>query len=1128
MSAYAPPVAVRDTNRSSHAGRAARGGRTGRKFVAAFFIPLMVATPARAQSPLAVADGGSLLDRPARLAVRDLPLALALHRLAEASGVVIAFSPSLVSAGGARVDCDCTDASVGVALERILESTPFHFREMLNEVLVYEDLRGRHNGDLHLEGRLRPEVRQTSMMLAPGPPLTARLRQDTAVAGIIVSSAGQPLSGAQISVEGTPLGALSDEQGRFRVGGLSGTEVTLRVVMLGYRLLRQTVATGATDLRLVLEETAIGLEQIVVTATGAQRMREVGSAIASVAVDSVMRTAPAGNLAELLSGRASGVVVSTFSGTSVGRSRIRIRGSSSPSLLNEPIVYVDGVRVDTDPEALSFATNGQVPSRFNDINPEEIESIDVIKGPSASTLYGTQAANGVILITTKSGRGLGDRAAWRFWAEAGRITEPNEYPPNFQAVSAEGAPCPLTSVVAGQCTQTELRTFNLLEDPSTTPFQSGSRAVIGGSVGGGTSNVNYFISGEFESEDGVFTNDGFDKVNLRGNFSITPAQAVTVAVNSGYVSSNVEFFAEGGTALGPITNGLAGRADPDGWFQLTPQQIAQIDSDQDVERFIGSTTIQVQPFGGLTVRGVAGLDAITREDERFFPVGVFPGARAEGVRETGRNQTLKYTSELLARLEKPITTSVSSRTSAGAQFFRDFSTLLFAEGQQLVPGSNSIATAAQTTTREETVESRSVGVFADQQFGFHDRLFLSAGVRADDNSSFGREFDLIVYPKLSGSWVISEEPFFPSGDVLNSLRMRAAWGQSGNQPGAVDALQFFNAYPSTTPDGESGTGVSFENGSLGNPNLKPERSSEIELGFDAALLEDRIALSLTYYDKRTSDALVFREVAPSVGASAGRWENLARTRNYGIEAGVSVGILDRPALQFSIEASGSYNENELVELGEGVAPISVGGQQRHAEGYALGGYWLPTVTGFSDENGDGLIAPSEISVTDTAVYLGEVIPPFSASIQPSLRLFDRIRVSGMLDLRYGHKLYNFTEGFRCNLAGARGRNDPDTPLEEQARCVAHALRGVAGGFVHDAGFAKLRELSVTVLLPDSWLGAAGMTSASLTVAGRNLATWTDYPWIDPDVNSRGINFTTLDFFQPAPTRHWILRLNVGF
>lgn len=1128
MSAYAAPVLAQHMNGSPRGRRAARSARAGWRVAAALFIPLLLAAPVRAQSPLAVADGASLLDRPAHLALRDAPLAIALHRLSETSGVVIAFSPSLVTAHDARVYCDCIDVSVGVALERLLQPTPFRYRELLHEVLVYAERPGAHNSAFDIGQPQNPEVRLVSTTRAPGPPLIARLRQDTAVAGVVVSSAGQVLPGAQISVEGTELGALTDAQGRFRIDGLSGREVTLRVLMLGYRPLRQTVATGTADLRLVLEETAIGLEQIVVTATGRQRMREVGSAVASVAVDSVARTAPAANLAELLSGRAAGVVVSTFSGTSVGRSRIRIRGSSSPSLLNEPIVYVDGIRVNTDPEALSFVTGGQVPSRFNDINPEEIESIDVIKGPSASTLYGTQAANGVILITTKSGRGLGDRAAWRLWSEVGRITEPNEYPPNFEAVSADGAPCPLTSVAAGQCTQAELRTFNLLEDPSTTPFRNGSRAVVGGSVDGVASNVNYFVSGEFESEDGVFANDALQKVRLRGNFSITPADAVTVSVNAGYVSSNVKFFAEGGTALGPVTNGLAGRATSDGWFQLSPQQIEQIDSDQDVERFIGSTTVQVQPFDWLTVRGVVGLDAITREDERFFPVGVFPGARAQGVRETGRNQTLKYTSELLARFEKPITASVTSRTSAGAQFFRDFATLLFAEGQQLAPGSNSIATAAQTTTREETVESRSLGVFADQQFGFHDRLFLSAGLRADDNSSFGREFDLIVYPKLSGSWVISEEPFFPQGGFLNSLRLRAAWGQSGNQPGAIDALQFFNAYPSTTPDGESAIGVSFENGSLGNRNLKPERSSEIEFGFDAGLLQDRIALSLTYYDKRTSDALVFREVAPSVGASAGRWENLARTRNYGIEAGLSLGILDRPGLQFSIDASGSYNENALIELGEGVAPVSVGGQQGHVEGYALGGYWLPTVTGFSDENGDGLIAPGEITVTDTAVYLGEVIPPFSASIQPSLRLFDRIRVSGMLDLRYGHKLYNFTEGFRCNLAGARGRNDPDTPLGEQARCVAHALRGVAGGFVHDAGFTKLRELSVTFSLPDSWVSPVRMASASLTVAGRNLATWTDYPWIDPDVNSRGINFTTLDFFQPAPTRHWILRLNVGF
>src|SRR5207249_3657769 len=194
--------------------------------------------------------------------------------------------------------------------------------------------------------------------------------------------------------------------------------------------------------------------------------------------------APATNIAELLSSRATGVYVKTASGSSVGGTRIRIRGASSPSLANEPIVYVDGIRVTTDPQSLSYANNQQVPSRFDDLNPNEIESIDVLKGPSASTMYGTEAANGVILIKTKSGAGATRRAEWQLWGEAGRITEPNDYPANYGAVDATGKACLLTSVAAGTCVQTSMNRFNLLMDPSTSPFRTGGRSLAGARVSG--------------------------------------------------------------------------------------------------------------------------------------------------------------------------------------------------------------------------------------------------------------------------------------------------------------------------------------------------------------------------------------------------------------------------------------------------------------------------------------------------------------------------------------------------------------------------------------------------------------------------------------------------------------------
>ena len=1080
-----------------------------------------------------------MLSRTARLHVENVTLGVALVRLMESSGIALAFSPSRLPAD-ATVSCACDTVTVGDALRVLLAKTSFSVRESEGRVVLIPSPNRRPvdeqppsapaRGELLGDTRFAPAVPVPSVTLAAQPgvlwPAAPRFEP---VGGVVVDTAGgQPIANAQVSIEGTTRRTLTDAQGRFRLEGLPDGEVSLRVAMLGYRPVVRRVRVGVTDLRIALERAAVGLEGVVVTASGTQRIREVGSDIARVRADSVAETSPATNLSELLTSRASGVYIKNASGSSVGGTRIRIRGASSPSLANEPIIYVDGVRINTDPISLSFANNQQVPSRFNDINPDEIESVDVLKGPSASTMYGTEAANGVILITTKTGSAASRRAEWKAWAEGGRITEPNEYPANYGGVNASGAACLLSSVAAGTCVQSSVRSFNLLMDPSTSPFKTGHRTVAGASLSGKTGDMNYFFSGEHEDESGVYRRDGVKKTNIRANFGVQPMGPVQIQVSTGYVASDLNLFADGGTTLGPVTTAMAGGACNTCWFQFSPEQLARIDAGQHVDRFIGSTTANVQPRSWLQLRGTVGIDAVAREDERLFPVGVFPGARLGGERNVGRSSSLRNIADLLARLDFPVTASLSSRTSLGMQYLGDRSRTVTANGTQLVPGTNSLGAAGLITTRELSSDVKSLGGYVEQQMSYRDRLFVTGGLRTDRNSSFGRESKTVVYPKIGASWVLSEESFFPRVASINSFRARAAWGQSGSQPGPLNAITYFASFPVTVPDGSNQVGVSFENGNLGNPSLKPERSTEIEAGFDAAFLQDRFDVAVTYYDKRTKDALVLRQVAPSVGASSGRWENLSEVQNTGWEGTLGFGIYRGDNINVHLAASGTYNTNKLKRLGKGVAPITLGTNQRHVEGYPLGGYWMRDVTGFNDANNDGIISSTEVTVTDTAVYLGEVTPPFMASIQPSIDLYRRLRIGAVVGLSYGNKLYNFGEGFRCNGGGARGRNDPTTPLDEQARCVAHALRGVPGGYVDDASFTKLRELSATLTLPTTWAARARMRGASLTLAGQNLGIWTSYDGVDPDISSRGSNFETVDFLQPGSRRVWILRANLTF
>jgi hypothetical protein len=386
-----------------------------------------------------------------------------------------------------------------------------------------------------------------------------------------------------------------------------------------------------------------------------------------------------------------------------------------------------------------------------------------------------------------------------------------------------------------------------------------------------------------------------------------------------------------------------------------------------------------------------------------------------------------------------------------------------------------------------------------------------------------------VYPKASVSWLVSEEPFFNQGGFLSTLRLRGAFGVSGQQPGTTDALRYFSPVAGKRA-GVVNTGITF--GSLGNQDLKPERSRELELGFDASVWRDRVSLEVTYYNKRTRDALVRRNVAPSVGASEFQFFNLGAVKNYGFEAAINTRLIDGESIAWDLALSGSIYDNELVQLGEGVEPIIFGfGLQRHVEGYPLGGYWARPITGFEDANANGIIEAGEVTVAEEAAYRGRALPNKEASLNSTLMLFGgRVRVGTQFDYRGGHYLDNAIESFRCTpVLNCRGLVDRTAPLEEQARAQAVLNEATEWGYYEPAWFIKLRELSLTFFAPDDWARRFRASRLSVTFAGRNLWTITDYSGVDPEVNAFAQdNFATSDFESQPQVQYWTARLNIGF
>ena len=988
-----------------------------------------------------------------------------------------------------------------------------------------------------------------ALLLLPGA-LVAQEQLGSISGRVIDRDTQQPIPNAQVLIVGTQIGSVTDDQGQYRLTRVTPGARQVRALRLGYESGAQTVAVAAgqtATANFALGTAVVNLDQVVITATGeTQRKRESGAITSTIAIEE-LDLAPITNFSQVLTGRAPGVMVQLTSGTLGAGAKVRIRGTNSISLANDPLLIIDGVRVNNN-VASGIAVGGMLPSRLDDLNPDEIENIEVIKGPAAAALYGTAAANGVIQVTTKRGRP--GKARFTLYAENGTLEEVTDFPFNYRQIGdlttprADGTTrttnCNINNRTSGLCTirQDSLARYSpLLSDAS--PFIKGWRQDYGLNVAGGGEAVTYFVSGDFERQQGVFDANTTRKYGLRANVFGRLRDNLELTANAGYVSNHTRLPQNDNNALGLLGGGLLGSAfdNPNnrGYFAITADQSQQFRTRQDVERFTGSLSSNWRPLTWLSGAGSAGLDVVNRFDHDLLPAGKINSFGLEGgFRQSERYQDFTYTANLSFTGSFDIKPTIRSSTTVGGQYVREVLRSTEAFGQNLLPGVGSLeGVTSLFAVDEDNTENVTVGTYIQEQVSWRDRLFATVALRGDDNSAFGQDFGYVNYPAASLSWVIGEESFFPQNRILSALRVRAAYGESGQRPNFRDAAKFFSPVSVSVGDvdvpgvtiGSEATGFG-----AGNALLKPEKSKEYEFGFDAGLLGDRLALELTRYHKTTQDALIARDLPGSLGATAFRLENIGRVRNEGFELLLKARVFEMPNARFDLTLNGTTANSKILALGEGIEPISVNSDfQIHKEGLAPGEYYQAPYT-FSDVNHDGLISADEVVVADEPVGLGTPFPKRLLSVTPDLTLFKYVRVSGLIEYRGGHKLLNLTERFRCNFTQTcRGLQDATAPLHEQARAMA-TLLGTEAGFVEDADFVKFRELSVTLNAPQQWADRMRIGSVSLTLAGRNLKTWTDYTGYDPEANENAAftNFSTDEFNTQPQVRYFTARVTVGW
>ena len=1006
----------------------------------------------------------------------------------------------------------------------------------------------------------------------------ASAQRGSIVVHVVDQVSSAPIEQAQVTVLGTSLGGLTNTDGRLTLVNVPVGTRDVRVVRIGYSEYKTTavvVAGQSVTVEVKIGAVSITLTPVVSTATGLRPRNEIGNSITTVDAVKVAAISPVSNLSDLLNSRAPGV--SIVSGTQAGSgSRVRIRGINSISLSNEPIYIIDGVRMTSNPGSSAFGTGGNGASRVGDINPQEVENIEIVKGPSAATLYGTDAANGVIVITTKKGRS--GAARWVVYGESGVITDRNTYPTNYTiwghspGLTAARADCSLSNLSAGTCVKDSTTTYSPFYDQDATPLGTGNRSQYGVQVSGGSEALRYFLSGESEKETGVLSLPDFERrrfdstgtpihewtnrpnisnrTSLRANMNASINPKLEVGITSNLILINQRYTLESNATAGigsqvfggPGYKGngvVSGLGTPlTGYRAWTPGYTWQEKTGQLVTRFIAGANVTYRPTTWNLTRVNIGNDYTSRVDDNLLYKGDGPPLTSTyrlGFKGIGRAGIRNFSIDAASSSDFRVSEGLLTKTTVGLQYVDYNFNQSIATGTDLVPGSQTTGGGATKNATEATTLQRTAGVFLEEQLSFRDRLFITLAGRSDQNSAFGTNFQRVIYPKFSTSWVVSEEGFFPKPHWLDNMRLRLALGAAGVQPGPNDALRFYKAASSNIRNIDT-PGAIYA--AIGNTNLKPERTTEIETGFDVRGFNGRLNLELTYYNKNTKDALVLAIVPPTVGAAATQASNLGAVNNHGFELLLNSVLVERKWFATDLTLSGSINDNKVKSLGN--TPPQIGVTNRVVKGYPINGFWAQPITGWKDKNNDGILTYNadstlnEVFVGDSAIFRGYNQPRYIFTATNGVELFGRrLRLQTLVDYRGGALYYNNTERIRCvSRRNCNGLVNPNASFEEQAMVVAtldHPSKTL-DGFIQPGSFVRLREVSATYTFSQRIASLARARSASITLTARNLGRYTKYRGVDPETDrNASVDSDAPEEFQTiAPPSYFVLRFNFGY
>jgi TonB-dependent SusC/RagA subfamily outer membrane receptor len=934
-----------------------------------------------------------------------------------------------------------------------------------------------------------------------------------------------PLGGVNVYIEGTLVGTSTDQDGYFSMVYDTEQDFELTFSYVGYKALVRKLSPqdDLTALAIELNEDIFQSEAIVVTGIASRTSKDVAEvSVSRLPASNYTEVNAYQNVSQLVTGKISGVQLKPSSGNVGGGFRFFMRGGGGLNGDEQPVIYIDGILMD-DAEIAGYGTGGQGMSALAGLNPDDIENIEVLKGPAGASSYGTNGSNGVVLITTKKGRlvpgveGKKKGIAIDYRFSIGRNVNSYDY---------------------------KEEDFISYKDANAN-FSDGNIYHHTLSASGGSNFLKYYASFDSRKEDGILPSNWMDRKSYRVNVNAFPNEKVTLQLTAGYNTTKMSRPWNDNNIYGYLGNTLLF---PNSYLFTDSASIRAMVDDNEVNRFLGSFKVTYTPIKNLEASFGVGLDNSDWRQDQLYPKDKPYSLVTDGRRNVWNRENKQHTYDFYLRYKYDIMSGFLGTSMIGSQWFerKETTSQFQAEefGTELI---TEIGAGAEFKDKGETkLNTKSAGIFFNQNFTYKNQYFMTLGLRQDYASSIGIEASSIFYPAASFALRFDHYDFTPS--VFDLLKLRLAYGESGQLPGPTQSIPFL--WRAQT--GGYGAGAVID--AIGTATLEPERIKEFEIGFDFEIFKN-YAFEFTYYLQNATNSIVGLEESPSTGLTASSIPfNIGAMKNSGFESMIQASLIRTPDYGLDLSLIWNYQTNEVTDLG-GAQPIYNFDVNVIKEGLPKHEFHTWRVDGAEfDADGvyDGpLVYETPDTTDDNRVSFGNPLPDHTGSFSLNFRFLKNFRLYAMCDWALGQKVFNYTSQFatrfgnnpeynllanKLDLAGGAAidtnvtRLTPGTSAyKDAAHQYAKLDGGYDGNFIQEADYFKLREISISYSFKDLLATIPKYRLVDDIILGfsaRNLLTITKYKGADVEVNvtgsrggARGIDFLTLQ--SPTVYNFWL-------